>query len=273
MLHDPAQSDSSTRLTMIVVFAFVGAFAAPRLCAQGTNNQPQPAPSEAIADEEFHLPLEDETAAEIDKLIPLLGSPVFSKREQATARLTEIGASAFARLRLAYHRSDDLEVGLRIERIVREGYITRHVFAHFGFLGIRRNVDPGPTHGDDPRIPKGHVGITIDTVLPDTGAARAGLQADDVIIAMDGSYFQGDAIVAFQSFAKTIRESGAGARVSFTVLRSDEVKQIDAILGQPPREGINQIAGLQEKYLAARRRLEVWWYKHFRSSPGVSADD
>ncbi|MHC4698202.1 MAG: PDZ domain-containing protein [Planctomycetota bacterium] len=246
---------------------------AAQVNAQGANTQPQPAPNQSVTDAEFHLPLDDETAAEVDRLIPLLSSPEFTRREQATTRLTEIGAPAFARLRVAYHRSDDLEVLLRIERIVREGYMTRHVFARFGFLGIRRKRGPGPTHGDDPRIREGHTGIVIGTVLEDTAAARAGLQPDDVIIAADGSHFHGDAILAFQSFAKGIREGGAGARVSFTVLRSDDTKQIDAILGPAPREGINQVAGLEELYVAAGKRLEIWWYRHFRNPPTASPND
>ncbi len=264
---------SLSRKTIVLMVALTVMLSAGQVNAQDANNQPQLSPTQSITDEEFHLPLDDETAAEIDRLIPLLGSPEFTRREQATTRLMEIGAPAFARLRVAYHRSDDLEVLLRIEKIVREGYMTRHVFARFGFLGIRRRSGPGPTHGDDPRIRKGHTGIVIETVLEDTAAARAGLQPDDVIIAMDASHFHGDAILAFRSFAKGIRESGAGARVSFTVLRPDETKQIDAVLGPAPRESRNQVAGLEELYVAARKRLEVWWYRHFRSHPTAPPSD
>ena len=37
------------------------------------------------------------------------------EREAASTRLTEVGAPAFAKLRLAYRQTDDIEVRLRIE--------------------------------------------------------------------------------------------------------------------------------------------------------------
>ncbi|MFQ5590036.1 MAG: PDZ domain-containing protein [Phycisphaerae bacterium] len=232
--------------------------------AQGVDKSVDASALKPGVGEEFQLPLDDETAAEIDMLVPQLSSPEFNRRERASARLTEVGAPAFARLRHAYHASDDLEVRLRIEDIVRQAYINHHVFERFGFLGIRRKMDPGLTHGDDPRIPKGHVGIGIDAVLEETAAARAGLQADDVIIALNGSTFQGDAVMAFQEFAKSIRESGAGVKVVLTILRSDHVMETDVVLGRMPRDSISQITGLQELYDAAMNELDHWWFRNFR---------
>lgn len=255
-------------MATILLFVISPALPVGPLHAQAPRDQSPPVPAQTITDEEFHLPLDDATGAEIDKLIPLLGSPVFAERQRATDRLTEIGAPAFARLRQAYHESDDLEVRLRIEQIAREAYINRHVFERFGFLGISRKRDSNPTHGDDPRIPKGNVGIAIETVIEETAAHRAGLRADDVIIARDGSPFRGDAIVAFLAFATAIRESGAGTSISLTVLRGDQKKQIDVVLGRIPRSSMNRITGLPELYQAAMRRLDIWWFKDFRKPPG-----
>ncbi len=265
---DWARSHASTCVATILTLLIPPALPVGSLYAQAPIDRTRPAPGQTVTDEEFHLRLDDATDAETDKLIPLLGSPAFPERERATERLTEIGAPAFARLRLAYHDSDDLEVRLRIEQVVREAYINRHVFERFGFLGISRKRNPGPTHGDDPRIPKGNVGIAIETVIEETAAHQAGLQAGDVIIAKDGSPFQGDALVAFVSFAVEIRESGAGTAISLTVLRGDQQKQIDVVLGRIPRSSINQITGLPELYETAMRRLDIWWFKYFRKPPG-----
>ena len=102
---------------------------------------------------EFSLPLEDATAAQINRLIPLLGSPYYDDRCEATARLIEIGPPALGKLRAAYQSADDLETRLRIEAIALRAYLSYHVYDRNGFLGIEQYAAP-LTHADDPRILK-----------------------------------------------------------------------------------------------------------------------
>jgi len=236
--------------------------------AQQTDKLPLPTDPDALNDHEFHLPLDAAATARVDALILQLRSPAYPEREGATAELIEIGAPAFARLREAFQSTDDLEVKLRIEQIVTRAYLNRHVFNRFGFLGIRRSArQPSVTHEEDERIPEGCIGIVVEFVIEDTGAARAGVESGDVIVRLHGAPIKGNDDTAWGAFAETIRESGAGAVVPLTVLRKDEVLELEATLGGAPREGVNQVMGLREIYPAARQNLEAWWDKYFRRSP------
>ena len=82
---------------------------------------------QSLSGKEFNVPVDDALAAEIDTLIPQLGVAGYKARDAATQRLVEIGPAAFGRLRRAYRESDEFEVHLRIEEIVREAYLTHHV--------------------------------------------------------------------------------------------------------------------------------------------------
>lgn len=60
--------------------------------------QTQPAPEteeKPVTDDEFRLPVDQRTGAEIDRLILLLDSPDYKEREEATETLLTIGGYLF----------------------------------------------------------------------------------------------------------------------------------------------------------------------------------
>lgn len=216
-----------------------------------------------VSDEEFRLPLAASQAAEVERLIGQLGSPDYPLRERASDRLVEIGAPALDPLRTAYQQTDDLEVRLRIERIVGESYLSYHVFGRNGFLGVSQDRF-GVTHEVDGRIAEGHVGIRVRQALPDTGAERAGVRENDVIIALDGQPLQAGPFPS-ESFGEELRMKGPGVQVVLTVLRGERQLDIEATLGQRPRMYYSPQQGeAYEMLMAARRNFAVWWARHFR---------
>ncbi len=241
-----------------VLFAAIASNASAVDPAEALKNAP-------IDDAEFRIPLEPDEASALEKLVPFLGSPDYQQREEASKGLVEIGAPVFARLREVYRQSSDFETRARIERIVRDAYLDHHLYRNFGFLGISRNMYT-PGADDDPRIPRGHFGLKVDNVTKNSGAERAGIQQNDVIIALDGEPLQGVGQKTFELFSAEIRSRGPGGKVMLGILRGPQELTVEATLTRPP---INSADGRNTQKLTeatghARDRFEVWWRRYFR---------
>ncbi|MCA9642885.1 MAG: redoxin domain-containing protein [Polyangiaceae bacterium] len=75
-------------------------------------------------------------------------------------------------------------------------------------------------------------GVRVAAVLPRSPAARAGLQAQDVIMSIDGETMNSpDAVVM------KIKGAGAGKRVAFGVRRAGKDRLLAVTLGERPSEG------------------------------------
>lgn len=227
--------------------------------------QTQPAPEteeKPVTDDEFRLPVDQRTGAEIDRLILLLDSPDYKEREEATETLLTIGATSFRKLRSTYLESDELEVQLRIEKIVHQSYRVHHVLSKTGFLGISTNRRY-PGHDVDPRIPAGRYGVELHTVQPNTGAERAGLKPKDIIIEMNGEVLAGERSQVFINFSSQIRKLGPGQQIQITILRGDETLEITATLGPVPNDRFLSVNGVRAMVQKVDRRFTVWWSRYF----------
>jgi S1-C subfamily serine protease len=94
------------------------------------------------------------------------------------------------------------------------------------FLGVKQRLL------SDPRILEGRPGILIVQVLPDTSAARAGLQDGDIILGING-----DEMTLPQQtrgFADTIQRFPIGTEVKLEVLRGDRQLDLTVRLGERP---------------------------------------
>jgi len=231
---------------------------------------PAPPPLGPLNDDEFRLPLESTEAADVDRLIPLLASPDYKQRETATASLIDIGAPAFAKLRTAYEQTDDLEMRLRIEQVVRTAYLNRYVFDRNGFLGISlAPYEPRDARGVRRRT-NIESGVRVTQVIPHTGAAKAGLRAEDVIVAMNGVPLAGTGRESTDKFSDAIRQNPPGTKVSLTVVREMNTLTLDAIIGRCPEDNVRKVrfAGLYDQ---VSERFETWWFKYFRAA--AKSDD
>ena len=229
-----------------------------------------PTEGEAVTGDEFNLAVAPAMADEIAGHIRALASSSYVEREAASAALIEFGPAAFRQLREAYHTSDDLEVHLRIESIVQEAYLEYHVFRRIPFLGVERKANL-LTHELDPRIGPGLVGIGLARVLKGTGADQAGLQADDVIIAVDDEPLEGGLVRGFEEFAAAIREREVGAALTLTVLRGASERRVPATLGPCPKSTLFNVPGGRDLYLRSRQDFRVWWVRYFRHPPSSSS--
>ncbi len=235
---------------------------------EGTN----PRQSEEVTDDEFRLPVNEETIADIDLFLSQLGSPLYKERDEATKQLMDIGAPAFARLRNTYAKTDDLEVRLRIEEIVHQAYLSFHVFDRNAFLGISQHR-VSVTNDDDPRILEGQFGVKVAKIIADTAAQEAGIKKDDVIIALDGERLVlsgGDLIM---TFGESIRVRGPGTLIGLTILRGKEQIDMDVVLGKRPREYYVRQGVVTEILRTTDRKFGTWWVKYFRQAPQDRADE
>ncbi|MCH8149364.1 MAG: PDZ domain-containing protein [Planctomycetes bacterium] len=226
-----------------------------------------------VRDEVFRASLSSSEVAEVERLIPQLGSNDYEQREAATQRLALIGRGALERLRSAYFSSDDLEVRLRIEDIVHAAYFMYHVYDRYGFLGISQRTVP-KTHADDSRIRPGHMGIEIHQVTPDTGAERAGLKKRDVIIALNGEPLK-EGFGANANFGAAIRQLGPRTLVHLTILRPGNRMtrklEVEATLGHCPEYLARDPLRMREiarQFLLTKQQFPAWWAKHFRNATG-----
>ena len=71
----------------------------------------------------------------------------------------------------------------------------------------------------------GGSGAVITEVEPDSPAAAAGVQVDDVVVAVDGAPIDGAA-----ALVATIRDAGPGATLDLSVVRAGETVVLTATL-------------------------------------------
>jgi len=79
-------------------------------------------------------------------------------------------------------------------------------------------------------------GVLVAAVMPDTPAAKAGLQHGDVIESVNGKK-----IASPQALRQAISRAGAGKAMKLTVLREGEKKQLQATPEESPVDGIGLI--------------------------------
>jgi hypothetical protein len=262
-----------TLRVMMVVAVVLTVVSPVRAYAQEPTRPPSTSQEDPSDAPEFRVPADKETAAEIDELIPMLGMPSYHTRERATSRLIEIGVVAFAKLRAAYRQSDDLEVRLRIERIVRTVYADYHVYAQKGFLGVA--VQPyWPVGQDDPPLPAGRPAVRLVRVIGNTAADRGDLQVEDVVIAIDGEPLRGAGLEVVDDFSGRIAEHRPGGRLTFTIYRGQELRHVEITLGRCPPEIARRgsVRAIKEGLQAAGEQFRSWWAEYFHPKSGESPE-
>jgi len=212
----------------------------------------------------FSHAVDERMASDVERMISQLGSPDYGEREAGTEGLIEIGTPAFTRLRKAYGEADDLEVRLRIERVVHTAFLDHEVYSRHAFLGI--SLGPYmPRTEQAIEVPPGTVGVVITNVIPNTAALRAGLQKEDVIIEVDGRRLTGTGPESVNTFSQGIAARRPGTHMLLVVMRADGRHEYDITLGRCPRERVQQTR-IREKYEAAGKRFAEWWSKNFAPS-------
>ncbi|NOT01114.1 MAG: PDZ domain-containing protein [Phycisphaerales bacterium] len=205
--------------------------------------------------------------AEVAALVGRLESPDYTERQAADTLLKAVGLRAVDALAPAFQQTDDFEARIRIQRIVEEIFFWDRVYGKNAFLGISHSAYD-PTAGRDPRVPQGKAAFRVEAVIEGTAAARAGLLAQDIIIAIDGEMLNEGATAP--EFAERIRVKRPGAVVALDVYRADTPMHMEVRLGARPREAYNQgQAGpeLLQQRDAAMTEFPAWWTARFGQAP------
>lgn len=218
------------------------------------------------------------TEREILELIPVLAAPGYMDRESAKSRLLELGPVAYTPLRDAYVATDDFEVLLLIEQIVYATYVDYHVYSQKGFLGV--GIYPyRPADAKDVPLPEGAPAVRLTTIHPNSAAERAGLEQNDVVVAMNGVPLEPDEEVLdnksrrrgrnplVRHFSKRIASHRPFETVSISAYRGAELLEFEVTLGKPPEDLVRRgnIQVVNEALVEAEKRFSDWWDHHFRA--------
>lgn len=223
----------------------------------------------AVSAEEFVRPEDEALAERIDTLVALIGSPDYELRNSSSDELISIGAPAFAQLQESYRRTEDLEVVLQIERIVRTAYLNQRVFSQHGFLGVSLSFFPRSRRdGPTVTLPEGTAAVELARVIENTGASRAGLKVRDVIIAVDGTPLEGAGIEMVNQFSRGISTRRPGDLMILTVVRPTGQQDIEVTLGPCPPElaRSGSVRAVHQRLQEANQQFHEWWPRNFRES-------
>lgn len=156
-------------------------------------------------------PAEEPLQEQIAEWVRLLGDNDWRLREWATNELNRLGAPAVAAVQAAAHRGD-AEVRARAEKLLR---------GWRGFLGVTvRTTQLGENRA-----------VQILEVLEGSAAEKAGMQAGDVLLSLNGRELNGT-----EELVARICEHFVGQRVVLAIRRGDEEKTIPVLLGRRPPE-------------------------------------
>jgi serine protease Do len=131
-----------------------------------------------------------------------------------------------------------------VDQLIEHGKVVR------GYLGVVLGVLP-PTEARQRKI-EGRETVVVARVFPDTPAAQAGLQPQDVILR-----YQGEKVADMNDFRSRVAATAPGTKVELTVERGDKEVTITATMGEQPEQvGVARAApastlGLQLQTLTA----------------------
>ena len=200
----------------------------------------------------------DEPAPAIPAIIRRLGAEKFAEREAAGRELLKLAESGYEPVLKAcakeYRQSTDPEVRHRL-RVVMEQVVDKYLFRQpRGFLGVQINNvfigDGGRVVVNGMEIPSRC--IWVGNVLENTAGARAGLQPNDLIVAVNGKQWEG---AGPSGFIRHIQAKRPGTEVKLSVVRAGQTNEIAATLGELPE------AERERQYTDQRGRefFEEWW--------------
>jgi PDZ domain len=200
---------------------------------------------------------------DIVRLVHQLSSSDYAEREEADARLRELGMPAVDFLAERFRDTDEFETRLRIQRIVEHVYFWDRVLGRNGFLGIQHRAYQDRS---DDRIPPGTTAFEIRGIIEGTSADHAGLEEGDMILSVNGTRLPKDATA--NDFAALIRDKAPGTLLVLEVIRGRQTKTFNIKLGHRPAYyyGTRAPPEMNKQYADAIDEFPEWWREHFGDS-------
>lgn len=237
----------------------------PALCCAAVWAQPAPAPGTAptpsatpapewiLEENDINLGAPAAPTEQVERLIAQLGHPEYDVREHASQELSDHCPGAFKTLSRTYRESDELEIRLRIETIVRYQYLWHTLLKHNGFLGISYPPNGYTT------LPDGSLAIHVSGVTNGSAAKLAGLHKGDFIRSIDGESFSTDPDA--RNFRDLIQEKGAGGKLMLEIMRGNRTEQLEVTLQARPIR--NYVGDLQKPLNNRMQARAIWWDRFF----------
>lgn len=173
-------------------------------------------------------------AAEPDpqRLLGELSSEVFKTREGAEAALREWATrepkAAEELFSGQMETAADPELKARCRALLKHVVLLEYRKQGEGYVGIQMREEPLVLGANG----AGGIGIRILAVVPDTPAAKVGMQPGDLVLAFEGKGW--DQPDAMQRFSEEIRKHRPGQRVKLRVRRGQEDKELEIELARRP---------------------------------------
>lgn len=165
-------------------------------------------------------------------LLTALTSQDFRERETAEAKLlewckTQTGAVKEELLRQS-QIAEDPEARVRCLAILRTLVFEDYAREGEGYIGISLRDETLLIPGDK----KLRSVIRVITTMPDTAAAKAGIQQNDFIVALADEIWYD--VKASEQFMRQIRSMKPNQKVKLKILRADAILDFEVALGRRP---------------------------------------
>lgn len=166
--------------------------------------------------------------ARLAELVKGLSDDLFSVREKSAETLAQIPGNFLGSLLAISADHEDPETRQRLVRVAREVFMQRVVEElpewkkPRGFLGIQWAIN------DDPP------GVSVNSIIPNTAAANAGLQDGDVIVKI-GKFVCAAGLTSDEAMAQ-FRGMLPGDEMKLEVNRNGETVNVSVTIGEVPEE-------------------------------------
>jgi serine protease Do len=129
-----------------------------------------------------------------------------------------------------------------MNQLIDKGEVTR------GYLGVLpQDLDPALAQG----LGLGQTrGVLLSQVLQDTPAAKAGLQAGDVVVGLDG-----EKVMSASRFRNQVAAKSPGTTVRLTIVRNGKRQEVPVTLGTLPTADELTNGGPEQQSQSTERRL------------------
>ena len=151
------------------------------------------------------------------------GGPLFNLNGQVIAINTAIYSPNGGNVGIGFAIPSNLAGGV-IDQLRTAGRVER------GFLGV--TIQPVDEEIAQSLGLESETGALVASVIPGSPAEKAGIEAGDVIVAVDG-----DDIAQVKELTRKIAGMSPNARAEFEVLRNGERKKLDVRIGKTPSAG------------------------------------
>lgn len=164
-----------------------------------------------------------------EDLLARLASESYPERVAAETELREwatgAGESSWDWLLERANGNGCPEVQARAMTVLKDSVLGQLSQKRPGFVGI--TMAPAELE-----LEGGGFGVQVRMVSPDSPAQKAGLQPNDVVTKLDGEGWDG--LDAADSFAARVGKKVPGTKVTLSLLRNDELLDVDVVLGARP---------------------------------------